>query len=59
MSYDENGIGVSELVFLSVNYPEIYQTVETAIDDDEASGLELARIAIEAANAGLIEREAL
>lgn len=56
MSYDENGIGVSELTFLSVNYPEIYDTVETAISENEKTGLELARIAIEAINQGLVEK---
>jgi len=51
MTYDKNGLGFSELAFLSLSYPEIFETIETAINDDnEAIGLSIARKAITLAN---------
>jgi hypothetical protein len=53
MTYDENGLGISELSFLAVNYPA---TFEVVCGMNLQDGLELARKYIEAYNLGLIEK---
>jgi hypothetical protein len=44
MSYDENGLGIAEMTFVSLNYPETWETMEKAFDDNQdAVALEIAR----------------
>jgi hypothetical protein len=44
MSYDENGLGIAEMTFISINYPETWETMEKAFDDNQDSVvLEIAR----------------
>lgn len=54
MTYNKEGLGISELTYLAVNYPEIYDTIEDCLQVDEELGLELARKSIEAINFGLV-----
>lgn len=54
MSYDEKGLGVAEMTFLSVNYPDIFDQISEAMDEDEALALNIARKAIACINGGLI-----
>jgi len=54
MTYNRNGLGISELVFLAVNYPVIYETLEKI--SDVRMMLVIARKAISAINLGLVAR---
>jgi len=55
MSYDKKGLGVAEMTFISVNYPDIWTEIEKAFDDGKDDlGLEIARQAIEVINQKLI-----
>ena len=54
-SYDKNGLGLAEMGFLAVNFPTIFDTATKA--DTEADILNIARKAIEAIQAGLVENE--
>lgn len=54
MGYDKNGLGVAEMTFLSVNYPDIFDEVSNAMDEDETLALNMARKAIACINGGLI-----
>ena len=56
MVYDANGLGFSEITFLSVNYPSIFEEVENTLKENEGEALAMARKAIEAHNQNLIER---
>lgn len=56
MSYDKKGLGVAEMTFISVNYPETFQLLWDLMDTDEQKALNLARNFIEAYNNGLIEK---
>ena len=58
MSYDKNGLGVSEMTFVSVNYPLVWEMIDKAFDDEQdALALDLARKTIAAHNAGLMAIE--
>ena len=48
MTYDKNGLGIAEMTYLSVNYPEIFETVWNTFDENEEKALDLARKAIKA-----------
>ena len=56
MSYDKQGLGIAEMTFISVNYPEVWKAMDHMFDDGkDKEALELARKAIEAHNKGLME----
>jgi len=48
MTHDTNGLGFTELTYLSIHYPGIYEIVDKALDNNPQEGLQLARKAIEA-----------
>jgi hypothetical protein len=54
MTYDAKGLGISEMTFVSINYPDIWEEVWSLFDKDEKSALNLTRLVIEYHNAGLI-----
>ena len=54
MSYDKNGLGVAEMTFISVNYPDIFEELWKEMDISEAMALNNARIVIEYHNGGLL-----
>ncbi len=54
MSYDKNGLGIAEMTFISVNYPEIWDTIYTLFDTNEQEALSIARKVIECKNRGII-----
>lgn len=58
MSYDKKGLGVAEMTFISVNYPETFKVIWDLMDTNETKALDLAREFIEAYNKGLIEKAA-
>lgn len=55
MTYDKNGLGIAEMTYLSVNYPDIFATIWNMFDEDEEGALDLARKAIAAIKAGKVE----
>jgi len=56
MSYDNQGLGIAEMTFISLNYPEVWKAMDHMFDDGKDSeALELARKAIAAHNAKLME----
>lgn len=57
MTYDIHGLGISELVFVAVNYPVTYQALEKVIETDIDEGLRLARKVIEVHDNDMIERQ--
>ena len=54
MSYDKKGLGVAEMTFLSVNYPDIFKEIWDMMDVDETGALEMARKAIKAIELHLV-----
>jgi hypothetical protein len=55
MTYNPKGLGISEMTFISVNYPEIWETMDKAFDDGKDSeALDIARKTIALHNAELI-----
>jgi len=58
MSYDKEGLGMAEMTFISVNYPETFDIIWNLFDEDEKGALDLAREFIEAYNKGLVEKVA-
>jgi hypothetical protein len=51
MAYDENGLGIAEMTFISINYPETWETMEKAFDDNkDKEALEIARKTIKLHN---------
>ena len=53
MVYDKNGLGYSELAFIAVNLPEIFDTIQEVLETED--GLEIARKSIDAYNLDLID----
>lgn len=54
MSYDKNGLGIAEMTFISVNYPDIFDELWNEMDISEKMALDNARAVIFAHNEGLI-----
>lgn len=54
MSYDKNGLGIAEMTFISVNYPDIFNELYEEMDTSEVMALNNARRVIEAHNQGLL-----
>jgi hypothetical protein len=56
MSYDKNGLGIAEMTFISVNYPDIWEQMDKAFDDEQDElALNIARKAIKLHNLKMIE----
>lgn len=55
MSYDKNGLHITEIAYIALNLPEVFDTVQEAINDGESgAALKIAQKAIEAKNRGLL-----
>jgi len=55
MSYDKNGLGFAELSYLALYFPEVFNTLEKALEDNqETIALEIARKTIQAYKLNLI-----
>ena len=54
MSYDNQGLGVAEMTFISVNYPDIFDELYNEMDIDEKMALTNARVVIDYHNQGII-----
>lgn len=56
MSYDKDGLGIAEMTFISINYPEDWEAIEQAFDDDQDKiALDIARKRIKLHNEALKE----
>lgn len=56
MSYDKNGLGIAEMTFVSMNYPEVWEQIDKAFDDDkDLEALDIARKCIACHNAKLMQ----
>lgn len=56
MGYDKNGLGIAEMTFISINYPEVWEEIDKAFDDNQDKlALDIARKTIKLHNMKLIE----
>jgi len=53
MTYNQKGLGIAEMTFISVNYPQVWHEIDQVFDDNQ-DGLQIARQFIEVYNKDLI-----